>query len=269
MLNIKNRVEPIVKGFNLHLRVVRALFLRETKTRFGDRRLGYIWAFLEPSLHVMTFVAIRKAFGMSAPAGIPMPLYLMVGIVPYFTFSRTASQVMASVRGNKALLVFPQVRIIDFIGARALLEYVTMNIVLWVLLFGMVIIGYNFQVENTLLFLIHFLNFSFIGIGTGLVLLAFNSKTEVVQIIWPHISRVLYITSGVVITVERFPKKYYDILGLNPLLQLVEMTRSSFFFEYDSSAYFNNIFYVWCWILGMVLVGLTFQKIWLRWVLAD
>ena len=33
-------------------RVMRALILRETRTRFADTRLGYGWALLEPILHI-------------------------------------------------------------------------------------------------------------------------------------------------------------------------------------------------------------------------
>jgi capsular polysaccharide transport system permease protein len=34
------------------VRVIHALIIRETRTRFGDSRLGYGWALIEPVLHI-------------------------------------------------------------------------------------------------------------------------------------------------------------------------------------------------------------------------
>jgi capsular polysaccharide transport system permease protein len=34
-------------------RVVHALIIRETRTRFGDSKLGYGWALLEPIAHIL------------------------------------------------------------------------------------------------------------------------------------------------------------------------------------------------------------------------
>lgn len=254
-------------ALQLQGRVIQALFLRETKTRFGDRRLGFIWAFLEAILHTLVFVAIRKVLGMSAPPGIPMPLYLLVGIVPFFMFRNTANQIMNCVRGNKALLVFPQVKIMDFVLSRAVLEFVTMVVVMWALVLGMMILGFEVRVQNPLLVLVPFIMFSLFGVGFGLVLLGLNAHFPVTQIIWQQSGRILYFTSGVIITADRIPVQYYDEMAWNPLFQMVEFLRSASFPTYDSSLYFNDWFYVLCWILGLWLVGLVLQRKWLWWIL--
>ncbi len=251
----------------LQLQVIQALFLRETKTRFGDRRLGYIWAFLEAILHTLVFVAIRKIIGMSAPPGIPMALYLLVGIVPFFMFRNSANQIMNSVRSNRALLVFPQITIMDFVYSRAVLEFVTMSVVLWALILAMHMLGYEVSLQNVLLVLVTFTLFSLFGIGFGLVLLGLNSHFPITQVIWQQCGRILYFTSGVIITADRIPAQYYDELAWNPLFQMVEFLRSAFFPTYDSSQYFNDWFYVACWILGLWLVGLVLQKKWMWWIL--
>jgi len=251
----------------LQVQVIQALFLRETKTRFGDRRLGYVWAFLEAILHVLVFVAIRKIIGMSAPPGIPMALYLLVGIVPFFMFRNSANQIMNSVRSNRALLVFPQITIMDFVFSRAVLEFVTMTVVMWGLVLALFMIGFEVAVQDPFMVLVAFFLFSLFGIGFGLVLLGLNSQFPITQVIWQQCARILYFTSGVIITADRIPKQYYDEIGWNPLFQMVEFLRSAFFPTYDSSQYFNDWFYVICWILGLWLVGLVLQRKWLWWIL--
>lgn len=38
-----------LRGLKVMWRVQVAVLLRETKTRFGKNKLGYLWAFVEPS----------------------------------------------------------------------------------------------------------------------------------------------------------------------------------------------------------------------------
>lgn len=45
-------------GFEVQKVTVEALFLREIRTRFGKFRLGYLWAILEPSAHLLILLGI-------------------------------------------------------------------------------------------------------------------------------------------------------------------------------------------------------------------
>jgi tetratricopeptide (TPR) repeat protein len=53
---------PPPPGFTARLRtqarVIQALIIRETRTRFGDSRLGYGWALIEPILHIVLLAAM-------------------------------------------------------------------------------------------------------------------------------------------------------------------------------------------------------------------
>jgi hypothetical protein len=42
----------IFEALQTQSRVIHALIIRETRTRFGDSKLGYGWALLEPMLHI-------------------------------------------------------------------------------------------------------------------------------------------------------------------------------------------------------------------------
>ena len=43
----------IFAALQTQVRVIQALIIRETRTRFGEARLGYGWALLEPVLHIL------------------------------------------------------------------------------------------------------------------------------------------------------------------------------------------------------------------------
>jgi len=267
-LNLKvTRLRLPAISLQIKLNVISALFLRETKTRFGENRLGYIWAFLEAILHTLVFVGLRKVLGMSAPPGIPMSLYLLVGIVPFMMFRQTAQQIMNCVRGNKAMLVFPQIGIFELAFSRALLEFVTMTVVMWSLVLGVYLCGNSFRVQDPLLVLSYFFLFSLLGMGVGFVLLSLTSIIPVMEDIWQLSGRILYFSSGIIITADRIPSQYYDELAWNPLFQLVEMMRTAFFRAYDSSQHFNDIGYIMWWVGGLWLTGLVLQKKTLWWIL--
>ena len=107
--------------------VIFALFIREIKTRFGAYRLGLVWAFLEP----MSFVIVHIRHSISQQwriivwwgnHGIPYPIFLMLGYVPFMLFSKLLTQGAAAVSANQGLFNYRQVRPIDTILARTLLE---------------------------------------------------------------------------------------------------------------------------------------------------
>ena len=67
--------------------VILALLIRELKTRFGTLKLGYLWAVLEPAMHVLVFAVIFHFRGTEIYSGVPTFLFLLAGIAPWLFFS--------------------------------------------------------------------------------------------------------------------------------------------------------------------------------------
>jgi capsular polysaccharide transport system permease protein len=101
--------------------VVFALFIRELKTRFGKYRLGYVWAVLEPMAHVIVLSIIWSVMGRKEFDGIPLPLFLATGIVPFLFFQKTTAQCMHAIEANRGLFNYRQVRPIDPVLSRIIL----------------------------------------------------------------------------------------------------------------------------------------------------
>ena len=66
------------------LRVIRALIIRETRTRFGESRLGYGWALIEPIAHIALLSAVF-AWLMKGqpPIGREFFIFYYTGVIPY------------------------------------------------------------------------------------------------------------------------------------------------------------------------------------------
>src|SRR5712675_825636 len=66
-------------------RVIQALIIRETRTRFGDAKLGYGWALLEPILHIKLLSA-RFSLLMQGrpPIGTHFFIFYFTGLIRYY-----------------------------------------------------------------------------------------------------------------------------------------------------------------------------------------
>jgi len=78
-----------VPGFTEQLRsqgrIVHALIIRETRTRFGDSRLGYGWALLEPILHIALLSAVFSLLMRgSPPIGANFFVFYYTGLIRYY-----------------------------------------------------------------------------------------------------------------------------------------------------------------------------------------
>ena len=48
-------------------RVLLALMLREARTRYGRQQAGYVWAMIEPLIHMAMFIAIFTFMAARCP----------------------------------------------------------------------------------------------------------------------------------------------------------------------------------------------------------
>jgi len=241
-------------------RVNFALMLRETKTRYGRLQIGYIWAFLEPILVISVLSVVFKYIRMREMPGMPLAQFLISGFIPFMLFRDIVTQSMTGVRRNLQLLYFPQVQIMDFFTARTLLEFSTTLVVFPTLVFLVAFTGYeNVIVHDILgiflgLIMISIFGFG-IGIGLGALVPLFPSLQIMVQSVY---LRPLFFLSGVFFTIDMIPEAVRPYASLNPILQIIEYIRSSYFVTYEST--YVDFKYLFFTILGTLLVGLLLQR---------
>ena len=109
-----------------HIRVVGALVRREMRAHGGESRIGYLWALIEPALHLGGFMLVfTYLIKRNVPLGTSTALFLLTGIVPYFLFSKMANYISGAVGSNRSLLSLPPVKPLDVIAARVVLESTT------------------------------------------------------------------------------------------------------------------------------------------------
>jgi ABC-type polysaccharide/polyol phosphate export permease len=214
-------------------RVIRALIIRETRTRFAEYKLGYGWALLEPILHIALLSAMFAVLMHGRPPiGRHFFLFYYTGLIPYLMFVHTSSGMNHAITGNAPLLQLPPVTSFDAIAARGLLEIMTDVVVAAILLAAFMSLGLARMPDELWGPSMALLVTAVLGCGLGFV----NAVMTVFWRSWEkaynQLLRVLYFISGIFYVPAIMPEWARHVLAWNPLLQAVEWFRAGFFASY-------------------------------------
>ena len=248
-----------MRGSFTQLQVIYALLLRETKTRFGANQLGYLWAIMQPAMWIGMFALFYGAFGRLAPPGMSALAFLTTGIVPFSLFRETTTRCLSAIESNKGLLFYPQVRPLDLIIARAVLEGATQLLVMSAFM-GVIALDEGTPRINSLLETLEGLGLaSALGASFGLVCCSLSVYSRAVERLYPSVIRGIFWMSAVFHPVESLPKGIRDIMLLNPVVHAIELVRDGWFPGYG--ARHLDVPYVLVWILALGFLGLSLERV--------
>lgn len=252
-------MSTLVSGAATQLRVIYALALRETRTRYGQYQAGYIWALVEPVLWMGMFWVMYEVVGREVPNGMATVPFLATGILTYGMFAKTASQGAAAVSANRGMLFYPHVQPIDLVVARTALEAMTYVVVFIVVMsvYAMAI-GEVPTVDSVLRTGAGFALASLLGMTFGLLLCALMVVMPALDRIRGTMLRPFFWTSGLFFAANELPSQARDLLLYNPVLHCTEIVRDGWFPAYH--AVHATATYPGMWILGLALVGLTLER---------
>jgi len=216
------------------LRVIHALVIRETRTRFGDSRLGYGWALLEPILHILMLSLVFEVMMRGRPPiGDQFFIFYYTGIIPYHLFVHTSGSMTYAISSNGSLLQLPLVSTFDVVMARGLLELLTDILVAIILLAAFAAIGAGRLPQDVSGLSASVAAVWLFACGIGFINAVLNVFFKSWDKIWTQLTRLLYFCSGIFYVPAMMPDWIRDILVWNPILQAVDWFRSSFFVEYE------------------------------------
>jgi lipopolysaccharide transport system permease protein len=87
---------------------------RDVKVRYKQTVLGAAWAVLQPLATMAAFSMFFGRLAGAAPDGVPYPLYVFTGLLPWFFFANAVNSASNSVVGNQNLVTkiyFPRLLI--------------------------------------------------------------------------------------------------------------------------------------------------------------
>lgn len=236
-MTFKNR-----SSFAITKSVLFALVLREMHGQFSGRRFGAFWMLFEPIAQILLFLAIFSFRSMSV-ANIPLPAFLVTGMIPFFLMRNMILKGMEAVNANKALFSYKQIKPFDTIVARSIME-VALSACIYLLF--MIVLGYWFDIDITMHDPLRWLAVLAVGLlfsfSLALLFCMFveilpESKTVIRMMFFP-----IYILSGVIFPIWILPSDIVSILLWNPFVHIIDELKSTTFQYYAAHAGVNIIY---------------------------
>lgn len=220
-----------------HVRIVAALVRREMKAHFGASRIGYLWALIEPALHLVAYMAFFVfVFRRHAPVGTSVALFMLTGFVPYFLYSKLATYVSMSIGSNKNLLTLPPVKPLDVVAARVVLESATYLFVGGLMFLGLYLSGIPEAVPHDPLKVMEACALAIcMGLGVGMINIVILSYFHNWMTIFGMASFPLWFFSGIWFLPEQVPEPYREYMLYNPLLHVILIFRTGFYWNYGAA----------------------------------
>ena len=251
--------QGMLHAFIVQMRVISALVLRETRTRFGHSKIGYAWALLEPIASVYILLLVYQMFGRHTPVGTSLELFFITGFMPYMIYDRTATRLAGAITANKALLNLPIVKNVDVIFGRAILELATELVVLFLMLGGLAVAGIEDAIPRDPLRLAAAIGMCWLlGIGIGSLNAVLNVLIKSWDNVFRLVTRPLYLLSGIFFMPEKLPSPFNEWFLWNPVLHGVEWFRSGFYEDYGK--YSLDRGYLTIWVLTSLLLGFVLER---------
>ena len=246
------------KPLQIFLAVQKALFLRELGMRFSAGKAGLFWTFFEPFMQVLVMVLIKMLLFGRASDTFDFAVFLALNFTAYNLFKNIVDKSLATFKANKGLFIYKQVKPINTIFARALVEiYITSIIILIFVGIGLYF-NFDLNVKNLPLVFLGFVILIIFAISIGILMSVLNHFYNSIGKVFNILMRLLLFISALFYTVEMLPPVFQKIVLINPLTHIMEVIHGYYFYTLDDKYVSYN--YIFIWILSVLFIGLKIYK---------
>lgn len=228
--------------------------MREVITRFGRENLGVLWLVLEPMIFTLGVAALWTAAGMNHGSNMPIIAFAVTGYSSVLLWRNCASRCSMALEQNKGLLFHRNVRVIDVLITRSLLEIggATGSFAILSIIF----ISANWMPPPVDLVTVLGGWFLLAWFGTCMALLIGGATafSHIAEKLWHPAAYLLFPLSGAAFMVDWLPQNLQKVVLLLPMVHGVEMLREGYFGNSVPTHYDAGYMAVIC--LLMTLAGL-------------
>ena len=216
--------------------LLKALVVREIRTRFAGGTLGYAWAVIIPVAWIVAITVFFSWIGRSAPIAVDLPIFVATGMIPYLLFRQIVTSMMRACRAQRHLVTLGPTKPEDIFAATGILELMNAGLVTLAIL---VVIA-SFSIVPPAadpLTVLSALGLAWaLGMATGRFAAVLASVSDTAQRLVPILLRPFFWISGIFFIAAEMPGQLLDILWFNPLLHIIEILRMGWFGGLASAA---------------------------------
>ena len=241
--------------------VLFALVLREMRGRFGSHRFGAFWLLFEPLAHIVALMSIFALLRGHTNNSLDLSVFLVTGVIPFLLFKNISMKGMEAVNANKGLFAYRQIKPVDTIIARAIVECALMACVYALILFGLGMwVGSDVSIHRPLQWgLIMFVGISF-SFGLGLIFCIIGEALPEAKTFIRLSYMPLYFLSGIIMPLWLIPERFHSYMLWNPYLHLIDSLRASVLANYPKN-FGINMWYASYIALATLFIGLALYRV--------
>ena len=244
-----------VESLMIQVRVVGALLMREIITRYGRNNIGFLWLFVEPLLLTLVIVLLWKFLRADRVSSLNIIAFVITGYPMAMMWRNVSNRAIGAIAANASLLYHRNVRVLDTIFARMLLEIAGATIAQIVIMAVLIAIRWIDFPQDVFYMLLAWLLMAMFAVGLGLVICSIAFKFEAFGKIWSTLSFVMLPLSGAFFFVHTLPAQIREYVLWIPMVHGTEMFRSGYFGS--SVTTYENPWYLLLCNLILLLLGLA------------
>lgn len=200
------------------------LTFRDIKIRYKQAAIGVMWVIVQP---VITMIVMTIIFGKLAKMpseGIPYPVFVMTGLLPWLYFSKALTQgsmSMVSMQGMLTKVYFPRIfaplaEVLSGLVDLAIGMVILMLMLMW---YGITPSSKLFALPLIVLLLV--VN----AFAISLWLSAMNIEYRDVQFLLPFVSQIWMYLTPIVYPISMIPEQWKWLYMLNPISGAIDAFR--------------------------------------------
>jgi capsular polysaccharide transport system permease protein len=244
------------QGWDIQVRVINALMLRELTTRFGRENIGFLWIMAEPLLFAVLVAIFWRAMKGPFDFGVDIVAFVITGYIPLVFFRTCVSRGVKSFTANGGLMYHRQIKVLDLLLVRFLIELVGHIMAYLFIAVVLSVLGFfprPFDLSFVLLGWFYFALFTF---SVMLVVASLSEISETIEKIVPVTTYMMVPFSGAFFFVSSLTPGAANVVLYSPPVHGMEMMRYGVFgpsIDPQFSYLYPLAFSLPCMALGLLL----------------
>ncbi len=248
------------ESLRIQKRVIGALLMREIITRYGRANIGFLWLFVEPVVMTVFIAMLWKFMRADQISNLNIVAFAITGYPMVMMWRNASNRAIGSISANLSLLYHRNVRPLDTIISRMLLEVAGATIAQIAIMLVFVLVGWIDTPDDIFYMLLAWLLMSGFAFGLGLIICSVAYRFEVFGKIWGTLSFVMMPLSGAFFFIHSLPQSAREVMLTIPMVHGTEMFRHGYFGM--SVTTYENMAYLVFWDLALLWFGLATVNKW-------
>jgi capsular polysaccharide transport system permease protein len=218
-----------LRSLKIQRRVIHALMMREVITRFGRDNLGVLWLVAEPMIFTLGIAALWTLMKANHGSNLPIIAFAVTGYSSVLMWRNSVSRCIGGIPANLNLLYHRNVRVVDVMLTRILLEMAgaTASFLLLTLVF--LFLEWTEPPRDPALIVLGWAMLAWFGASLALLLGCAASLSELVDRFWHPGAYLLFPLSGAAFMIDWLPHEFAEFVLWLPMIHAVELIREGYF----------------------------------------